>query len=364
MNSNSQKHNAHNHIDTMDFACRFFKSRGGVVEIRGDTRDILLPPETAKALEVEEFFRVGPEDVIQAGTGSSNIHAVQLHTPFLDRMLSLAGGSSPFARAELKFDYVKTQGFERLLTDQFVFHRSKIRITKTGQARTRYLMLTCRYTAQSDEVKQGLVDICVNLDTGVVIPEMAQALNNTQKDFSARNGGGCTEKEIDHIQTIVSRYGQQLVEARLTSFIESMNRRFRRDTASLDEYYGALEKEMKDSLNRSGLSENLLKDRQEKIDMIPAELAAKKKDLLNKYSIHIDFKPAAALYLTSPCVTVFAKLISGRNNANLTLTYNPVTKQMDPAACKSCGSGTYGIGCCQNLHIICPDCLDQGCRLC
>ncbi len=345
----------HEQIDAMDFACRFFKARGGVVEDQGLTRDILLPEGAAQTLGMDEFFRVGPEEVVEEGR--PKVHAVQLHTPLLDRMLTLAGESAPFVRAELKFDYIKTQGFDRLIEDRFQFHKSKIRVMKTGEARTRYLILTCRYTAQSDEIKQGLVEICINLDTGVVIPDMSQGLSHVQKDFNVKNAKGLNEKEIEGIRTIVSRYGQDLVKDRLASFVDSMNRRFQRDTASLDAYYQALDKEMRQNLNRSGLSRDLVKEREEKIAMIPAELAAKKKDLLNKYGIRIDFKPAAALYLTSACVTVFARLISGHSKTDFTLTYNPVTKDMDPVACQSCGAGTYGIGLCPNLHINCPDCL-------
>jgi len=61
--------------------------------------------------------------------------------------------------------------------------------------------------------------------------------------------------------------------------------------------------------------------------------------------------------ITSACVTVFARLISGRTNTDFSLTYNPVTKDMDPVACQSCGTGTYSIGLSPNLHINCPDCL-------
>ncbi|WP_321493400.1 hypothetical protein [uncultured Desulfobacter sp.] len=359
MNSNGYDQDRHEQIDVMDFACRFFKARGGVVEERGLTRDILLPEAVAQTLGTDEFFRVGPEEVVVQGR--SKVHAVQLHTPFLDRMLTLAGESPPFARAELKFDYIKTQGFDRLIENRFQFHKSKIRVMKTGEARTRYLILTCRYTAQSDEIKQGLVEICVNLETGAVIPGMAQGLSHVQKEFILDKGREVNEKEVETIGTIVSQYGQVLVKERLGSFVESMNRRFNRDTASLDAYYQALEEEMRQNLGRGGISPDLAREREEKIAMIPAELAAKKKDLLNKYGIRIEFKPAAALYLTSACVAVFARLISGRNSRDFTLTYNPVTKDMDPVVCHTCGAGTYAMGLCPNLHISCPDCLGLTC---
>jgi len=353
MNSDAQQE-----IDPMDFACQFFKARGGVVESGGKTCDILLPKETAKALDIEDFIRVGPdENAAPGGDGPADVYTVQLHTPLLDRMVTLAGAATPFTRAKLKFEYIKTQGFDRLISDQFEFHKAKLKVLKTGEAVTRYLALTCKFTAQSDEIKQGLIDICLNLDTGAVISGMAQGLVNIQKEFALGDTLGCTEKEIENIRDIVGRYGQQLVQDRLSSFVNSMNRRFRRDAVSLEEYYGALEKEMKESLGRSGLSQRLAQEREEKIAMLPGELAAKKKDLLNKYSINIDFKPVAALYLSSPCVKVFARLISGRNKINITMTYNPVTKKMDPVVCRSCGTGTYSAGCCPNLHINCLACL-------
>ncbi|MGB5986806.1 MAG: hypothetical protein WBG37_15990, partial [Desulfobacterales bacterium] len=364
MNSENQ-----GQIDPMDFACRFFKARGAVVESRGEMKDILLPGAAARELEMEEFFRLGPGEAVDrerggGSRGDTQVYAMQLHTPFLDRMLSLAGTATPFTPARLKFHYLKSQGFERLAAAQFDFHKSKISILNTGEARTRYLALTCRYAAQSDEIKQGLVEICINLDNGVVIPGMADTLANVQKEYFQGEGRGCTAKEIETIQAIVEHHGRQLVEARLTPFVASMNRRYRRDTVSLEAYYEALAKEMEASLEKSGLSPRLREERQAKIAMIPGELGAKKEDLLNKYSVKIDFKPVAALYLASPCVTVFARLTSGHKVSDITLTYNPATKKMDPAACESCGSGTYSLGCCANRHIICPECLAKGCVLC
>jgi len=348
-------------IDPMEFACRFFKAKGGVVESRGALKDILLPKEVARALETEDLIRVGP-DAARVDS-ESQVYALGLHTPLIDRIVTLAGAAPPFTQAELQFDYIKTQGFDRLIGEQFGFHKAKIGGMKTGEARTRYLALTCRFTAQSDEMKQGLVDICFNLDAGGIVPDMAKGLSHIQKQFSTGSVRRCTEKEIENIHRVVSRYGKQMLEDRLSTFIDSMNRRFKRDAASLDEYYGAVEKEMKESLDRSGLSHRLVQERKEKIAMIPGELSAKKKDLLNKYSVQIDFKPVAALYLTSPCVTVFARLISGRRKTEISLTYNPVTKKMDPVVCRSCGTSTYSIGCCPNLHINCPACLEKGCRL-
>ena len=161
-----------------------------------------------------------------------------------------------------------------------------------------------------------------------------------------------------------SLHGPDAVEEMLSEFIKSMNRRFQRDALSLDQYYDALEKEMKESLMRTGISDKLIQERQAKIAMIPDELSAKKNDLLNKYSIKVSFTPVAALAVTTPCVKVFVTLVSGRQKKKMSMIYNPVTKLMDPMVCRSCNMSTYALGLCGNLHLNCAVCLEQGCSLC
>jgi len=351
-------------IDPMDFACRFFKTLGAVLEPLGNETNILLPKDAAQSLGVEEFITVSPDPGEPDGPETKDVYAIQFQTPLLERIVSMAGAIPPFLRANLKFDYIKTQGFDRLIREQFGLYKSKIIVIKTGEARTRYLLLTCRFKAQSDELKEGLVDICFNLDTGALISDMVQALSLVQKEYPTISDTGCTKKEIELIHRLVSAYCPEMIELKLSPFIESMNRRFKRDAASLDEYYRALEKEMTAGLSRSGISDRLILERKEKIAMIPDELAAKKKDLLNKYSIAIDFQPVAVLALNSPCVTVFANLISGRKKSSIAMTYNPVTKKMDPMVCQSCGISTYSFGCCHSMHLNCMTCLEKGCHLC
>lgn len=365
MNSNSStphspKQPSQQSIDPMVFACRFFKAREGIVESQEKYKTVLLPRETAQALEVDEIFKIGYETDSPSGEkhDDSNLYAIQFHTPLLDRMVDLAGSARPFVGAALKFDYIKSQGFDRLIEEQFTFIKSKIKVLNTAAAKTRYLMLTCWYTAQSDELEQGLLDICFNLDSGAVIPDMAPFLDQAQKDVAGKSVQGCSRQEIENINTIVRRYGTQMVADRLSDFVKSMNRRYRRDAKNLEEYYGALAREMKESLDRSGLSDRLIQERQDKIAMVPRELAAKQKDLLNKYSIHVDFKPVAAMALSTPCVKVMTKFLSGRQSQPLTLTYNPVTKKMDPLVCRSCGTSTYSVGTGQGMHLSCLACVN------
>ena len=344
-------------LDLTDFAARFFAANGAAMEKREKGIHVLLPDETAAALEVgEEIFLAQDPDDPQINKGKE-CHAIQFQTPLLDGIVSMAGKAPPFLQAGLNFTYIKTQGFEKLINEQFTFYKSKIQKISTADIITRYLILTCRYLAQSDEQKQGLIDFAVNLETMSLPPDMPEMMGNTEKQYAFEKVGGFSREKIRKIHSLVESLGPSAVEEELEPFKKSMNRRYKRDSASLDTYYRALEEEMAESLERTGLSEKVVREREAKIAMLPQELAAKKKDLLNKYTIKLNFSPAAALLVTTPCVRISVTLISGRRTKTLPVMYNPVTKQMDPLVCTSCGISTCAAGLTDTLDLCCPGCL-------
>ncbi|CCK80410.1 hypothetical protein [Desulfobacula toluolica] len=351
-------------LDLIQFACRFLKDRGAVLEPRGEIIDALLPQELSAALDVEEYISLAPDTKNVTAPEDKKLYTIQFQSPLLDKIASLAGSKPPFLKLSLSFNYIKTQGFNNLIMEQFEFFKSKPKITGTGEIKTRYILLTCRFLAQSDEQKEGLLDFSFNIDTGALAPGMIDMIPSIEKEYQVKNGHGYTKKEIQHIHELINLYGPDAIEHELIEFKQSMNRRFKRDSLSLDEYYSALEKEMKESLLRTGISDKLTQEREAKIDMIPDELSAKKKDLLNKYSIKIDITPVAALAVTTPCVKVFVTLICGHQKKDVFMIYNPVTKQIDPMVCQSCGTSMYSLGLCKNMHLNCAKCLDQGCNMC
>ncbi len=359
---NSDKTISKPNFDLSLFARRFLENKGAALESgNGSVTDALLSEELSDALDVEEYISFSKDTENVKNFGGEKLYSIQFQSPLLDKIVSMAGSTPPFLQCELKFNYIKTQGFANLIREQFEFHKSKIKITGTGNVYTNYALVTCRILAQSDEQKQGLFNFSFNIDTGAVIPDMSEMMLGIEKEFDTINIRKYSESQIRRIHELISIYGPEAVEGELKNFIQSMNRRFKRDSLSLDKYYGALKKEMEESLLRTGLSDKLIQERQSKIAMIPDELAVKKKDLLNKYSIKISFTPIAVLSIISPGVKVFASLISGHAKRDITMTYNPVTKRIDPMVCQSCGMSTYSVGVCKNLHLNCTACLNRDC---
>jgi hypothetical protein len=223
--------------------------------------------------------------------------------------------------------------------------------------RTEYLLLTCRYLAQSDEQKEGLIDLAFNLETGAVVSEMGKKLEAVEKTFETGSAQVFLgDARITEVLRWVRRQAGKILEKEIEPFQESMNRRFQRDAANLEEYYEDLIKEMEQSLKRPGISDQLRRDRLSKISLIPEELERKKEDLFKKYSIRVELKLCGGLLIRTPAVKLLYQTAFGRKQKQISMIYNPATKSMDPLMCEGCGDSTFSIRFCDHLHILCPAC--------
>ena len=131
----------------------------------------------------------------------------------------------------------------------------------------------------------------------------------------------------------------------------------------LKNIYRDLEKEMKKTLRRHRLSEELVKERNEKIALLPRELERKRDDLFKKYSIRVDIEPCAAMLVSTPAIKVLYYVLIGKKRKNISLIYNPVTRMLDPLVCQGCGKSITTICFCDNLHLLCQACGEK-CPLC
>jgi hypothetical protein len=345
--------NSENLGDPFIFGRRYLESRGAVIEAVPDGFDALLPQELAECLGIPDYVQFKEAKP----TESKDEYTLTYGSPLLDKMVELSCGRLPLTCCQLSFYYLKSQGFDRLIQDQFTFRKTLCRVTSTAAIKTDYLALTCRYVARSDEQKEGLVLFSFYLDTGALIPLQMEKLAGATAEISPLHAFSINNEKWDRIINVLSRVSKPAIEEQIRDFRESMNRRLRRDTKNIEEYYETLKKEMELSLGRAGLSTRLVQDRRDKIELIPEELAKKKEDLLQKYSIRVKVIPCAALVIRTPAVRVLCDVHVGREKRPLSLTYNPLTKALDPIACEGCSRSTTTIAFCSRNHALCPHCL-------
>ena len=346
------------------FVCRFLENQGALLEKHVSGFDALLPERLSRLLETSEYIRIDMGSTHGSGPKSKAVYSIEYGSRLLEKMVNAVCGLVPLLSCQLTFGYLKSAGFGRLITEQFDFHGSVGKVESMAEINTEYLFLTCRYIAQSDEQKEGLVHLIFNLETGAFAPDMVSMLSSAAKDFKAEGKPAAwRDRKIKQIIEWVKRHTRDAIEQEIGPFQESMNRRFRRDVANLEEYYANLKREMEQSLERPGLSDQLINDRKEKIALLPDELARKKDDLFKKYSIKVKIKPCTAMLINTPGRKILYKTSIGRKRKNLSLIYNPVTKSIDPLVCQGCGRSSTSIYFCDHLHLLCPACNDR-CPVC
>ena len=344
-----------------DFIDRFLKYYGAVVEKKEEGFEVLLPEKLCTILGTTEHIFIPTESEFvpgkESGFSPDNVLFINYGSEPLEKIVNAVCSQVPLLVCQLQFNYLKSGGFEALIKETLTFSGSVGKIESWATVNTNYVFLTCKYLAQSDEQKEGLFSLAFSLDTGARILGMTEGFFFAEKTYPKHRGSFDWENEqIGRIMASVEKSAEEVVINEISSFQESMNRRFRRDVTNLLEYYDGLENEMKMSLERTGLSDQLIRDRQEKIAQIPEELARKKEDLYKKYSIRIKIQPCTVMVVTTPAVKVLYRASIGKKAKSLSLIYNPVSKAIDPLICEGCGRTTANILFCDRLHILCPHC--------
>ncbi|MGM0366645.1 MAG: hypothetical protein ACQEP5_08950 [Actinomycetota bacterium] len=341
------------------FASRFMESQGAVLEENDGGFEALMPGSLAEALGTLEHIHINSGE----GSGKEGTYSINYGSLLLEKMIDTACKKAPLLACRLQVDYLKKEGFERLINELYTFSISGGKIENQAKIKTPYLFLTCRYTAQSDEQKHGLIDLVFNLETGACIPEMAGLIFASGKNFIQVANPVSRDRQVERIMKCIKEQSRIILMEELKTFYETMARRFKRDSENLEEYYSALEKEMKKTLKRHRLSKKLVEERRRKIGLLPAELERKRNDLFKKYSIKVDVEPCAAVLIDTPAVRIIYSLLIGKRRDSISFTYNPVTMTLDPLVCQGCGRSITSIYICDNFHLLCSTCSAK-CPLC
>ncbi|MFP4586355.1 MAG: hypothetical protein ACLFN9_23540 [Desulfococcaceae bacterium] len=343
------------------FARHFLERGGAVVEPLEAGWEAVLPEELAGALNLPELVTArtpkdGAVPVLDSPESDAAPPLLGYGSPLIERMVERATAGTPVAVCRLAFDYLKSGGFEKLLEESFSVPDAVLRLENHAEIQTEYLVMTVWYQAQSDEQQEGLVTLSFHRETGVLVPGMDDELVGLRREFLGAGKAGPDLGPWKKRLPIMGRAMERAVSERIAVFREQMERRYRRDIRNMAEYYAGYRAEMEKSLERTGLSEQLVAERREKMEMIPDELARKSADLRNKYGVKVTVRPAAFLRVLTPAVKLPTRATVGRERRNLSFFYNPKTQALDPWACESCGAATWRIRFTEKLKAVCPAC--------
>jgi hypothetical protein len=355
-----------------NFAARLLEDEGALVEpIEPQGLEAMLPENLRRALGTPEFLRLGFAAELPVGAERASLESDWLEK--FGRLLDERGRRLKFAvdAAVPPLGHV-----ERIVERNVVLQNAVYRLSQVEPAWTRYLIFIFRYTAISDEKREGIIRFGINLINGSAIDPMvdqllATAMNENATEAAPKPAPSQLPADwtAERLKKAITRAAPIRARAQLSQFVNGMQRRLDRDLERLHEYFGGLREESWRKLKRE--KSDAARERL-RIEAAEREYQAKVADLKQKYDLRVDIEPVQTLELISQVQRVALAIKRRKGERKLALDWNPIARQLDPPPCEwsFIAEGSRVI-CDDQLHIVspaghapCPQCGKDYCRVC
>ena len=355
-----------------DFAARLLEHEGALAEhIEPAGLEVMLPGSLQQMLRAPEFVRLGFAAELPPGA-----QRVSLESDWLERLSALLGERGRRLTFVADAALLALPHAERILEHNLVLPNAIWRFLRVTPAWTRYRILIFRYTAISDEKREGVIRLGVNLANGSAIDpfvdELLRRVNGTDLVAAAVPPADTQlppEWAEAKLQSFVTRALPARVRTHLGQFLSGLQRRLDRDLARVHEYYTGLRDEAWRKRQRKSSDSAREQLRLESADR---EYQAKVADLKQKYDLRVTVELSQTLELVCP-VQRFELVIKHRKGERkIALDWNPFVRQLEPLPCEwSFATDAVRLVCDEALHLItpaghdpCRHCQKEYCRAC
>ncbi len=348
------------------FAAAMLREAGALVDpIEPEGLEILAPPDVQRVLGVGEFSRMG-----FGATLPPSAQRVGIEGDWLERFSRLLGTQGGFTRRVLAAPSRAPGDPERILDHGLVLDNATFRLLDVSPAWTKVLVLDFRASAVSDEKRDFLLRIAVNLATGAM-PDIFLA-------DSAEDAEAPDEISLPALWTrneLLERIGRTLpvrLESALGPFIKGLRRRLGRDQDRLHGYYNGLHRE---ALSRAALlaPDDAKRAREEqRAESIAREYRAKLDDLARQYSTKVRVEWVQTMELLSPVHRFSVQIRRRKADRTIMLDWHQSVRRLEAPPCEDAFSAERPrLVCDDALHLVspaglaaCPACARAYCRAC
>ncbi len=273
---------------------------------------------------------------------------------------------------------------QRVLGHALVLPNAVWRLQGITATFTRCLVLAFRYSALSDEKREGLIWLGFNLATGAAIDEIVARMRpilaqeqEWQPPDAAMRLAAASRWDSTVLESRIRPLLGHRVRQDLEPFLRAMGRRLERDRNRVHAYHDDLRKVSMKRLSALAGAEgegSAAESQRERLRAaaIEREYRAKLDDLRHNYALRIMVEWVQALELYLP-VQRFEVLIRRRKGERLIrLDWHPLVRLTEPPPCDSgLGLDRLRLVCDDKLHVTepagqapCPSCGKAWCRAC
>jgi hypothetical protein len=366
-----------------DFVADLLESEGAAIEpVEPDGLEVLAPEPVRAVLGWPEFARLG-----FAATRPTGAIPIGLEGDWLDRFGTLLGERGRFAERQLAIagNVAVPSDPQRLLDRALDLPNAVWRLHDAKPTWTRCLLLAFRYTAISDEKREGLVWLGFNQGTGAVMGDdflrrlltyLARVVEWQVPEPDTRRAAG-----VACVAAMVTARVERLVEHHvrldLEPFLNAMRRRLDRDRGRVHAYHDDLRRtaQLKLAALGSASGEKAEADRRRetlRIAAIEREYAAKLDDLRHNYDLRLTVDWVQGLTLFAPVHRYDVLIKRRKGERTLCIDWHPAIRMIEPPPSDwGLGIGRARIVCDDHLHLTdpsgqapCPSCGKAWCRAC
>jgi hypothetical protein len=348
------------------------KSEALVEPLELDGLDVVLPPPLQQALGVGEFCRFGFGPSLPVGA-----QRIGIETDWLSRFARVMGERGRWNRRVLDSGTRKAPDAARLLEQELSLENAAYRLIDMEPAWTRYLVLDFRFTALSDEKREGIGRLALNLATGGLLPDaMIERIPPwlSADEESALPEGVALPSNWEGA-VVIDRVRQALpwrVEAILAPFISGLRRRLMRDLDRLHSYHNDLHRESSQRAAQLGEGDAGRKREELRIAAIAQDYRAKLNDLGHKYALRVTLEWVQTFELVMPVHRLNVLIRRRKAERMIGLDWNTLARQLEPPPCEAGWSGERPrLVCDDALHLVapaglapCAQCARVYCRAC
>lgn len=353
------------------FVAALLIADGALVEPLGpDGLDVLAPPSLQQALGVGEFCRFGFGTTLPEGA-----QRVGIESDWLTRFARVMGERGRWRRRVLNPGARKIPDAEQLLERELALENATFRLINAAPAWTRYLVLEFRFTAVSDEKREGTQRLAINLATGAMPEAMLDPLTPwlEEGEDDALSAGATLPADWERARVIERVRGALpwRVEAALAPFVAGLRRRLARDLDRLHAYHNDLHREASQRAAQRAAGDAGQQREQLRLAAIAQEYRAKLADLTHKYALRVTTDWVRTQELVMPVHRLAVQIRRRKAERMMVLDWNPLNRRLESPPCEAGWSAERPRLVCNALHLVasaglapCVGCGRAYCRAC
>ena len=324
------------------FFTKLLEASGAAVEaIDPEGLEVLAPPPVQQALGLPEWARLGFGAELL-----DNAQRITLESQMMERVSALLDEHGRHARRVLAPGSPPLDNPERILEQNLDLLNATYRLEGVAPAWTCYQILSFRYTAISDEKRDGILAFGFNRSNGATLDEMLPELLTAAEALASRPPSPMPAIpplpwERSQFTAILERTLPLRLRRHLQSFFKGMSRRQERDLQRLFSYHQDLRREAATRLAaltaRGELTEKQQAEQareRQRLGAIAREYQAKVADVRQKYAMKVELTWLQTLELIMPTQRLTVRIKRRKGERLFTLDWNPLVRKLEQLPCE------------------------------